>query len=53
MGAALLAGNSKEDAHALATPFTSLGILFQMQDDVLDLFGNKGRAEVGPEFNDG
>jgi len=53
MGAALLAGHSREDAQNIATPFTSLGMLFQMQDDVLDLFGEKGRGEVGTDLREG
>ena len=53
VGAALLAGYSRGEAQAIAAPFTNLGVLFQMQDDVLDLFGDKGRDEVGSDLKEG
>lgn len=52
-GAALLAGRSPEEARALAEPFVVLGMLFQMQDDVLDLYGDKGREERGTDIKEG
>ncbi len=51
-GAALVAGRDM-DAVAIATPFTRLGTLFQFQDDVLDLYGEKGRAERGADLKEG
>lgn len=52
-GAAVLAGWGLERAQSLAAAFGDIGLLFQMQDDVLDLFGNKGRAEVGTDLKEG
>jgi len=52
-GAAILAGWETAQAQTLATAFGDIGLLFQMQDDVLDLFGNKGRAEVGTDLKEG
>ena len=53
LGAALIAGYEQDQATALATPFRHLGVLFQMQDDVLDLYGDKGRGLVGSDLYEG
>ena len=52
-GAALLAGLDDVDAAALARPFGELGLLFQLQDDVLDLYGDKGREQAGADLFEG
>ena len=52
-GASLLAGMSAEEARAVAEPFFALGLLFQLQDDVLDLFGDKGREARGSDIKEG
>lgn len=52
-GAALLAGHGPAQADALAAPFAELGILFQQQDDVLDLWGDKGRGLCGSDLYEG
>jgi len=52
-GAALLAGWSAEDAEALGQRFTALGVLFQLQDDVVDLYGDKGRGHRGSDLEEG
>ena len=52
-GAALLAGMTPEEAEALARPFGELGLLFQLQDDVLDLYGDKGREQAGADLFEG
>lgn len=52
-GAAILAGLSEADARALAEEFSPVGLLFQVQDDVLDLYGDKGRGEVGSDLREG
>jgi geranylgeranyl diphosphate synthase type I len=52
-GAALLAGRAERDAHDLAEAFCHLGVLFQLQDDVLDLYGNKGRDSPGSDIREG
>lgn len=52
-GAALLAGRDPEAAERLADAFRPLGLLFQIQDDVLDLYGDKGRGEAGGDVREG
>jgi geranylgeranyl diphosphate synthase type I len=44
-GVAHLAGLSKKEREELVHLFAQIGLLFQMQDDVLDCFGNKGRMQ--------
>ncbi len=52
-GAALLAGRAEADARDLAEAFCHLGVLFQLQDDVLDLYGDKGRERPGSDLREG
>lgn len=52
-GAALLRGDAPAAARALAAPFGLVGVLFQLQDDVLDLFGDKGRDKPGGDVKEG
>lgn len=52
-GAARLAGRDAASARALAAPFRRVGVLFQLQDDVLDLFGDKGREAPGADLREG
>ncbi|MBM4375852.1 MAG: polyprenyl synthetase family protein [Deltaproteobacteria bacterium] len=52
-GSALLAGRSVDEAAAFAACFFPLGELFQMQDDVLDLYGDKGRSEQASDLYEG
>ena len=52
-GAALLAGRSDAQAKALALAVEPLGVLLQLQDDVLDLYGDKGRNERGSDLREG
>lgn len=52
-GAALLAGRAEADARELAKAFCHLGVLFQLQDDVLDLYGDKGRERPGSDLREG
>jgi len=52
-GAALLAGLPPEPAENLAAAFRPIGVLFQIQDDVLDLFGEKGRDVMGSDVREG
>lgn len=52
-GAALMAGYSPEAARELALPFERLGLLYQLQDDVIDCFGNKERGEPGGDIREG
>ena len=52
-GAAILAGFSAEEAVALAKPFEALGLLYQLQDDVIDLYRDKGRGAPGADLREG
>lgn len=52
-GAAILAGMDATGAAALAAPFRGIGVLFQLQDDVLDLYGEKGRERPGSDLREG
>lgn len=52
-GAALLAGRSPSQARGLARPFARAGELFQMVDDVIDAFGDKGRDRRGCDLDEG
>lgn len=52
-GAALIAGADPEWASEVADPFRSVGLLFQIIDDVIDLFGDKGRGERGGDLREG
>lgn len=52
-GAALLSGMSPQDAENLAAPFRMIGQIFQLQDDVVDLYGEKGRSERGSDLCEG
>jgi geranylgeranyl diphosphate synthase type I len=52
-GAALLADRTPEEARALGDAFGELGLLFQLVDDVLDLYGDKGRRERGCDIREG
>ena len=52
-GGAELAGLVAEDARELASAFSSIGVLYQLQDDLLDLFESKGRAERGSDVYEG
>ncbi|MEM1030958.1 MAG: polyprenyl synthetase family protein [Myxococcota bacterium] len=52
-GAALISGASWPYAARLSVAFERLGVLFQLQDDVLDLYGDKGRECVGSDLFEG
>lgn len=52
-GACLLAGATPAEARRRAQPFFHLGVLFQLQDDVLDLYGDKGREAPGSDVGEG
>ena len=52
-GAAILSGRTPAEARALAEPFSRIGVLFQIQDDVLDLYGDKGRDVIGSDLYEG
>jgi geranylgeranyl diphosphate synthase type I len=53
VGAALLGGHDMKSAKAFGESFLQLGVLFQIQDDVIDIFGDKGRKQVGCDVYEG
>lgn len=53
LGAARLAGLDRASAESLAEELYALGVLYQVQDDVLDLYGDKGRDVVGSDVAEG
>ena len=52
-GAAIIAGWAPERATLLGNTFAPIGTLFQVQDDVLDLYGDKGRDVPGSDIREG
>jgi len=52
-GAAELCGMPSADVAALDALSTDLGVLFQIQDDVLDLYGDKGRDQALSDLYEG
>lgn len=52
-GGAMLAGAGERTVEPLRRAAHHLGILFQIQDDVLDLYGDKGRERVGEDVAEG
>jgi geranylgeranyl pyrophosphate synthase len=48
-----LAGRSEADARAVAGEFERLGFVFQIQDDVLDVFGNANNRPLGSDVREG
>ncbi|MEM6930190.1 MAG: polyprenyl synthetase family protein [Myxococcota bacterium] len=52
-GAALLAGRTPVVADALGAAFGRLGLVYQLVDDVIDLYGDKGRAQAGSDLYEG
>jgi len=49
-GAAELAGVTPDEARELAAALSSIGVLYQLQDDLLDLFAAKGRRSAGSDI---
>jgi geranylgeranyl pyrophosphate synthase len=52
-GAAALCGAPPEITAALEEAARHMGVLFQIQDDVLDLYGDKGREAPGSDIGEG
>ncbi len=52
-GAALIAGLAADEVAGVQRPFHRLGMIFQLQDDVLDLYGDKGRDRPGSDLREG
>lgn len=53
LGGALIAGASALERKALELSALHLGHAFQIQDDMLDLWGDKGRGETGGDIAEG
>lgn len=52
-GAALLCGVSEEVQEGLIEAAGHIGVLFQIQDDILDIYGAKGREASGSDIGEG
>lgn len=52
-GAAICAGLDDEAVRGAARMGDTMGLLFQVQDDLLDLIGNKGRDQIGTDIAEG
>lgn len=52
-GVALLSGASPNNVDHVAQTFINLGNIFQVQDDILDLYGDKQREKVGCDIREG
>ena len=52
-GAALLCGVSEEVQEGLIEAAGHIGVLFQIQDDILDIYGAKGRDTPGSDIGEG
>ncbi len=52
-GGALVAGADASTVDALRSVGRHLGVLFQIQDDVLDVYGDKGRQRTGEDIAEG
>lgn len=52
-GTAQLCGAAPEVIAGLEEAAQHLGVLFQLQDDVLDLYGDKGREQAGSDLGEG
>jgi geranylgeranyl pyrophosphate synthase len=53
LGGAIVAGASALERKALEQSAVFLGRAFQIQDDLLDLWGNKGRGQAGSDIAEG
>lgn len=53
VGAAELCGLSEALCQALQEATRHLGVIFQIQDDILDLYGDKGREAPGSDIGEG
>lgn len=52
-GIALVSGQSPEQARAIGDAFRDIGLVYQLQDDVIDLFGNKRKGRPGTDIFEG
>ncbi len=52
-GAAALCGQPRNVVEGLNEAARHMGVLFQIQDDLLDLYGDKGRETIGADIAEG
>lgn len=52
-GALLLAGLDARPASRIVTPFERIGLPYQLQDDIRDLYGDEGRGRRGEDLREG
>lgn len=52
-GVVLLAGGDPKDVAVTSELFLDLGNIFQIQDDILDLYGDKQRDSIGCDIKEG
>ena len=52
-GAAMLCGANDAVIGSLSAAARHMGVLFQVQDDVLDVYGDKGRDRLGSDIGEG
>jgi geranylgeranyl diphosphate synthase type I len=52
-GAALIAGRSSTVARAIGDAVLPMGLLYQVVDDIIDLYGDKGRGISGNDLREG
>jgi len=52
-GICILANKDPLYGEALSKVFLELGVIFQIQDDILDVYGEKGRDEVASDVKEG
>lgn len=52
-GAVLMAGIAEASAAEIAEPFSRMGALYQACDDLVDLYGDKGREAPGNDLREG
>jgi len=53
VGAAEMLGQESRVVKGLSEAARHVGVLFQVQDDVLDLYGDKGRDQIGSDIAEG
>ncbi|MDB2426126.1 polyprenyl synthetase family protein [bacterium] len=53
LGVGTILNLSSEETDSLAKTWFDIGIVFQIQDDLLDIYGDKGRKEVGCDLREG
>ena len=53
LGVSIIAKETEENSQAIESIFFQLGHIFQIQDDILDLYGDKMRGELGCDIKEG